>query len=48
MGAFIKEGFAPAQCIVLLGNLFLRRDSPSFGEWERRGIVMRIMNDEVV
>lgn len=48
MGVFIKEGFTPAQCAVLLGNLFLKMASPSFGEWEPRRLGMRIMRDKMV
>lgn len=48
MGVFIKEGFTPAQCAVLLGNLFLKMASPSFGEWEPGGLVMGITRVKMV
>lgn len=32
--------------VRLLGNLFLKMDSPSFGEWGPRGPVMGIKGDK--
>lgn len=48
MGIFIEEDFTPGQCAVLLGNLLSKMTSPSFGEWEPWGLVMRIKRGKMV